>query len=255
MIVNHELADFLKSRRQRMTPTENLAAHRRRRVSGLRREEVAQRADISVEWYIKLEQGRAVLPSESTLLALAKALELTDVEQRHLRRLVSREDRLPHIIERVPVTLVQVIENLSGPAYITGKRWDILAWNGAAVRLFGFDVLPEGQRNILLFVIASPAAKELFGTTWEVEAKRMVSLFRAEYDVWAGDPSFEDLIAQCRAACPQFEDWWTSHDIGAPVSGTKHLHHPLEGHHRYAYSTFYSTDDPALKLALYSKQD
>jgi transcriptional regulator with XRE-family HTH domain len=219
----------------------------------LRREEVAQRAEISIEWYTKLEQGRVVLPSAGTLQALAKALELTDVEERHLRRLVNREDRPLHAIERVPDGVRRVIENLSGPAYVTGKRWDILAWNSAAARLFGFELLAADQRNILLFVMTNPASRTLFGATWAIEAKRMVSLFRADYDVWAGDPSFEQLIDQCQVGCPQFKDWWQSHDVGAPASGTKHLHHPVDGDHQYAYSTFHATDDPALKLALYSK--
>lgn len=255
MIVNQELAEFLKSRRQRLTPEEGLAAHRRRRVVGLRREEVAQRANISVEWYTKLEQGRVVLPSEDTLLALTKALELSDVEERHLHRLVGRADRPLHTIERVPDGLIRVIERLSDPAYITGRRWDILTWNGAAARLFGFDLLPVAQQNILLFVITNPASRKLFGTTWASEAKRIVSLFRAEYDIWAGDPSFAALIDQCHAGCPQFGDWWSSHDIGAPVSGTKYLWQSVEGRHRYAYSSFQANDDPALKLTLYSKQD
>jgi len=255
MMVNHELAEFLKSRRQRLAPEADIAAHRRRRVVGLRREEVAQRADISVEWYVKLEQGRVVLPSEATVLALSKALELSDVEERHLRRLVGREDRPAHIIERVPDGLVRVIERLADPAYLTGRRWDLLAWNNAASRLFGFDTLPAAQQNILLFVITNPLSKKLFGRTWASEAKRVVSMFRADYDIWAGDPSFIELIEKCHAGCGQFGDWWSSHDIGAPVSGIKYLCHSADGDHRYAYSSFQANDDPALKLALYSKQD
>lgn len=252
MVVNREFAEFLKSRRQRLRVPNGLAAHRRRRVSGLRREEVAQRANISVEWYTKLEQGRVVSPSEATLSALVEALELDDLEARHLRSLIKPHARSPFTQEVVPKALSDLIAHLTAPAYVTGKMWDLLDWNTAADELFLFSSLPDEQRNILLILI-NPAAKALFGETWNLEARRVVSLFRRDYSAWAGDPSFERLVDKCKAGCREFEGWWLSHDIGAPVSGTKSLHVPNIGRCTYAYSSFQSNDDPALKLALYTK--
>ena len=256
MKTNQELADFLRSRRARLQLDGGaLAVHRRRRTPGLRREEVAQRAGISVEWYVKLEQGRAVSPSDETIEALSRALELDAVEQAHLRSLVGKEKRPPFLREVAPASLRRLVESLPHPAYVTGRRWDILAWNDAAAELFGdFARMPVKDRNILLFMLTDPKARRLFGTGWTKEAKRIVSLFRAAHDHWAGDAAFHDLVERIRAECSEFSAWWQLHDIGAPVSGTKLLHHPVDGPVTFEYTTFQVNDDPRLKLAIYLKR-
>ncbi|MBV8398676.1 MAG: helix-turn-helix domain-containing protein [Acetobacteraceae bacterium] len=253
MAANRELADFLRSRRTRLRSNQlALAAHRRRRTPGLRREEIAQRAGISVEWYVKLEQGRAVSPSDETIDALGRALELNAVEQAHLRSLVGKAKSLPFARETVPASIRRLIESLAQPAYVTGQRWDILAWNAAAADLFGdFAQIPLRDRNILLFVLTDPSARHLFGAGWTMEAKRMVALFRAAHDLWAGDTAFGEMVERFRTGCPEFDAWWRSHDIGAPVSGTKRFHHPERGILRFEYATFQANDDPRLKLAIY----
>ncbi|MES0179055.1 helix-turn-helix transcriptional regulator [Mesorhizobium sp. M0025] len=252
-MANQELADFLRSRRSRLRPEGvALAAHRRRRTPGLRREDVAQRAGISVEWYVKLEQGRAVSPSDETLDALGRALELDAVEQAHLRSLVGKANSTPFAREVAPASIRRLVESLAQPAYVTGQRWDILAWNAAAAELFGdFARMPVKDRNILLFVLTDPKARRLFGTGWAKEAKRMVSLFRATHDLWAGDAAFAEMVERFRMGCPEFNDWWQTHDVGAPVSGTKLLHHPVRGPVQFEYATFQANDDPRLKLAIY----
>jgi transcriptional regulator with XRE-family HTH domain len=250
---NRPFGDFLRSRRARLSPDGSGSATRhRRRTPGLKREEVAQRAGISAEWYVKLEQGRAVSPSAETVEALGRALRLDGVELAHLRALAAAGGRQPFRRETVPDTLRHLVESLPGPAYLTGQRWDILAWNGASAALFGdFGQLEPENRNILHWMLTDASARSLFGITWPREAQRMVSLFRAAHDLWPGDVAFADLVNRLRAECPEFESWWAAHGIGAPISGTKQLHHPRLGTLIYDHASFQANDDPALKLALY----
>ena len=252
---NRPFGDFLRSRRARLQPDGLVAATRqRRRTPGLKREEVAQLAGISAEWYVKLEQGRAVSPSTETVEALGRALRLDGVEFAHLRMLAAAGGRQPFRREAVPDTLRHLVESLPEPAYLTGQRWDILAWNNAATALFGdFGQIKPEHRNILEWMFSNPAAQSLFGATWRREAKRMVSLFRATHDLWPGDAAFVALVARLRAASPDFSSWWAAHGVGAPVSGTKQLHHPALGIVNYDHASFQANDDPALKLALYAR--
>ena len=135
---NQPFGDFLRSRRVRLSPeVAGEPMMRRRRTPGLKREEVAQRAGISAEWYVKLEQGRTVSPSPETVEALGRALLLDPVEFAHLRSLAAAGGRKPFQREAVPDALRRLVASLPEPAYITGQRWDILAWNDATTALFG----------------------------------------------------------------------------------------------------------------------
>lgn len=249
----NELGDFLRARRESLRPDgAGLANGRRRRTPGLRREEVAERAGIGVDWYIRLEQGRAVTPSVTTVDALARALRLGKVEHAHLRALVRNPDRRAFVRETVPGTIRRLVESLNQPAYITGRRWDVLAWNQAADKLLAFSRLAEDDRNILVCMLINPATRSLFGDAWADEAKRMVAQFRATYDLWAGDPAFTDLVERLRHGSPAFAAWWEAHDIRGNVAGQKLLRHPKHGTMRFEYATFQANDDPALKLVIYT---
>ena len=248
-----ELADFLRSRRERLTPKAvGLPAGTRRRTAGLRREEVAQLAGIGVDWYIRLEQGRSVSPSVTTVDALARALRLDTVEHGHLRALTRGADRRAFARETVPANLLRLLETLPNPAYVTGRRWDVLAWNTAAAEILAFDRLAEADRNVLISMMTSPASRRLFGDGWADEARRMIAQFRATHDLWAADPAFIDLLERLRSGCPEFAGWWEAHDVREPLSGAKRLHHPKKGLLDFEYATFQSNDDPALKLAIYT---
>jgi transcriptional regulator with XRE-family HTH domain len=248
-----ELGNFLRARREKLSPTLfGLGERRRRRTPGLRREEVAELAGIGVDWYIRLEQGRSVTPSITTIDALARALRLNKTEHKHLRALAQRGDRRPFAPEIVPATLRRLIDSLNQPAYITGRRLDILAWNDAADDIFAFSKLPAQDRNSLLNMIINPATRRLLGPAWEDQAKRMVAQFRAAHDLWAGDPAFQEILTKLRAGSSEFENWWNSHEIRDAPSGEKILRHPKKGHLRFAYASFQSNDDPALKLAIYT---
>ncbi len=249
-----ELGDFLRSRREKLKPEAmGLSSGRRRRTPGLRREEVAELADISVDWYIRLEQGRSVKPSITTVDALVRALRLSKAEQAHLRALVQSAGHPAFSRESVPHALRHLVDSLEQPAYVTGRRWDILAWNAAASEVFtDFSSVAEEDRNILTYMLTDPDARRLFGAAWDDEAKRMVAQFRTTHDLWAGDPAFLDLLARLRQGSPEFDGLWEAHDIRNVTAGQKLLSHPQKGFLRFAYTSFQTNDDPVLKLTIYT---
>ena len=251
--VSEQLSAFLRSRRERLRPEDvSLPETRRRRTPGLRREEVASLAGISAEWYVKLEQGRAVAPSATTVDALARALRLTDAERWHLAALARGDGGGHWSHEVVPDTVRCLVESLAMPAYVTGLRWDMLVWNAPATELLGdLEALPIEDRNILSFVLTDARGRVLFGEGWADEARRMVALFRPVYDRHSDDPAFARLVEHLRAGCQECEGWRTTHDVDTPVSGTKRLLHPVLGQVDYRYSTFQANDDPRLKLVVY----
>jgi transcriptional regulator with XRE-family HTH domain len=255
--VRSGLGDFLRSRRERLTPdVVGLPVGRRRRTPGLRREEVAELADIGVDWYVRLEQGRAVSPSTATIDALADALRLDDTERVHLRALARNPARDAFVRESVPDVLRNLVDSLSQPAYLTGRRWDLLAWNSAAAELFGdFDRVAEEDRNILVYVLLDPDARRLFGDGWVEQARHVVAQFHAAHDLWAADPAFTELSARLREGCPEFETWWGQHDVLGAGAGHKTMHHRTRGALRFGYATFQVNETPALRLTIYTPVD
>ena len=248
-----EFGDFLRSRRERLSPKAvGIPSGRRRRTAGLRREEVAELAGIGVDWYIRLEQGRTVSPSVTTIDALARALRLSKAEHAHLRALARDADRRAFRRESVPEALRRLVESLNQPAYITGRRWDVLAWNAVADDIFAFSQIAEADRNSLIRVLTNPDTRRLFGAGWADEAKRMVAQFRATHDLWAGDPAFLELLERLRQGCPEFTGWWEAHDIKSVVGGRKVIDHPQRGVLRFEHASFQANDDPALKLVIYT---
>ncbi|MFT3723901.1 MAG: helix-turn-helix transcriptional regulator [Hyphomonadaceae bacterium] len=248
-----ELADFLRARRERLSPKSvGLPDSRRRRTPGLRREEVAELAGIGVDWYVRLEQGRKVRPSSTTVDALARALRLNKAEHLHLKALAGANSVGAFVRESVPQTVKQVVDGFRHPAYVTGRRFDVLAWNKAADEIFAFSQLAEEDRNTFLSILTRPASRKLFGAGWHEEAQRVVALFRANFDLHAGDPAFLELIRRVRLNCPEFASWWRRHEVRTPSAGRKLLKHPKRGLLSYEYATFQANDDPALKLAVYT---
>jgi transcriptional regulator with XRE-family HTH domain len=252
-----ELGDFLRSRREKLDPVSlKLPSARRRRTPGLRREEVAALAGIGVDWYIRLEQGRSVRPSPATVSALGRALQLNKAEQAHLvaltRKPESGSQRWIFHPEVVPTTLRRVVENQNAPAYLTGRRWDVLAWSPAADRIFGFSRIPPTERNVLLGMLTRAEMRELFGQSWAQEAQRMVSEFRAVFDLWATDPSFIGLVEQLQQSSPEFSAWWRTHDVSRVASGRKSML-LQQGHRSFEYTSFQSNDDQGLKLVIYAE--
>jgi transcriptional regulator with XRE-family HTH domain len=247
-----EFGDFLRSRRESLSPKAIGVASARRRTAGLRREEVAELAGIGVDWYIRLEQGRTVNPSATTIDALARALRLSRAEHAHLKALARDGDRRAFVIETVPDSIERLLQSLTQPAYVTGRRWDLLAWNEVADAVFGFSRLREDDRNILLCMLTNRQTRKLFGDSWADEAKRMVAQFRATHDVWAGDPAFVALLDRLAQGSSEFRRWWKAHEVRNTASGRKSLHHPDKGLLQFEYASFQANDDPALKLVIYT---
>ena len=249
------LGDFLRSRREKLAPkTVGLSGDRRRRTAGLRRQEVAELAGIGVDWYIRLEQGRAISPSATTIDALARALRLSKTEHTHLRALAQSPYRPAFARETVPDALRRLVASLDRPAYVTGRRWDVLAWNAAAAELFPqFRQSIEDDRNILIYMFLQPEARRVFGAGWGGEAKRMIGQFRATHDFWAGDPAFVDLLDRLQSGSSEFGSWWEEHDVRVGGAGRKTLNHPTRGSLQFEYTTFQDNDEPALKLAIYTQ--
>ena len=249
----NELGDFLRSRRAKLSPEALGVRKERRRTPGLRREEIAERAGIGVDWYIRLEQGRTVTPSSATVEALAKALCLSEAEHLHLRALVKNPYRPAFSRETVPEPMRRMVASLNHPAYVSGRRWDILAWNDAAADLFtDLGRASQEDRNVLLYMFTSPAMKSLFGASWAAEAKRVLALFRTNYDFWAGDQAFVELRERLRRESAEFERWWETHDVGNSTGVQKLLHHPVRGLLRFDTASFQANDDSALKLVIYT---
>ena len=243
------LGDFLRSRRERLDPAALGLPEARRRTPGLRREEVAARAGIGTDWYLRLEQGRSTTPSAATVEALGRALQLTAAELAHLRALTRVDRPPPFATEEVPPTMTGVVASLRDPAYVTGRRLDVLAWNRPADRLLGLSRLAETDRNILVLMFLEPTTRRLFGSGWEGEARRVLAAFRTTHDLLADDPAFVSLLPRLQAS-PEFARWWKAHDIRAPRSGIKVLHDPKLGARAFEHSSYQSNDDPSLRLVV-----
>jgi transcriptional regulator with XRE-family HTH domain len=252
-----ELADFLRNKRAAIQPEEvGLPGGGRRRTPGLRREEVAQLSGVGTTWYTWLEQGREVRASLSVLEALADALALTPAERSHLILLGRGEEavteRAPR--EEVPPTLVRLIENIgASPAYISGRRWDLLAWNRAMTVVFGDPAeLPEGRRNSIWAIFNDPRRRKLLGSHWEEGARNAVARFRADSARLIGDPDFEELIEALKESSPEFRRWWKRHEVARSGMGRKVMRHPTAGKLVFEHAVFRLEETPEQRLILYT---
>src|SRR6266700_2234114 len=236
------LADFLRKRRASLSPGEvGLPPGLRRRTPGLRREEVAQLANIGTSWYIWLEQGRDVHPSAQVLESLAQALRLTLNERRHLF-LLAGQPLPPHAIpsqESASPTLQRVLDDLNpNPAYIMGRRWDYLAWNKAADGLFSIsEATSPYARNLLWRVFTNPTMRQR--PNWERLASGTLAEFRAVSARYSGDRWFEELIEDLKEASPEFCRWWPHHDAPGSLDGHKTMEHPRLGHLEFEPTTLH----------------
>jgi transcriptional regulator with XRE-family HTH domain len=251
-----EFAAFLRSRRQRLAPGDvGLTDGFRRRTPGLRREEVALLAGVGTTWYTWLEQGRDVSPSTEVLSALAKALKLDAAERRHLFALCGRPP--PQVRasgpESVPAPLVRMLDSMAAqPAYVLGRRWDLLAWNDASVTVFGDYARLDGDaRNIMHFVFANARHRRLL-VDWEDVARAVLATFRADSARYAGDPDFDRLISTLSAASAEFRAWWPKHEVLRSLAGHKRIDHPRAGRMVFEHTTLALSDQSDMKLVVYT---
>ncbi len=251
-----ELGDFLRTRRERLLPGQvELPAGGRRRTPGLRRAEVAQLAGVSVDWYTWLEQGRPITVSREVLESLVQALHLSSNEREHLFFLAHQqpppEREAPH--ETVSVTVQHFLDHLgTSPAYVTGRRWDILAWNEAANAVFGdFGQITTRERNVVWRMFLSPAYREVLDD-WEGHARHVLAQFRATYDRFLGDPWMKELLDELMMGSPEFRAWWPEHEVLHIQEGLKLLKHPRLGCLVFEHLTFQLYDAPDLKVTVYT---
>ncbi len=249
------LADFLRQRRARLTPTDvGLPAGMRRRTPGLRREEVAQLANMGTSWYIWLEQGRDVHPSAQVLESLAQALKLTANERRHLFLLADQP--LPSAVsssqESITSALQQVLDDLDPtPAYIMGQRYDYLAWNKAADCLFTLsETSSPYERNLIWRLFTSPKMRQM--PNWEHIARATLAEFRAASAHSPDDNWFEELIEDLRQVSPEFCRWWPHHDVRNTLDGHKVIEHPMLGHLEFEHLNLQVINNPDIRIMIYS---
>ncbi len=239
MDIPAELGDFLRTRRARLQPEDvGLVAYgARRRVPGLRREELAQLAGVSVAYYTRLEQGQSGNASDGVLDALARALRLSPDEHAHLRNLArpGRAVRLP--AGRAPSAgagVRQLVAAMAVPALVIDARYDVLAWNAQAHALLaghldaGGPDRPEERPNTQRLLFLDPHARELY-PRWEEEARRAVSSLRLSAGEHPQDRRLAELIGELSMGSAEFSALWARHPVRGCASGVKEFHHPLVG--------------------------
>ncbi|MFF5548399.1 helix-turn-helix domain-containing protein [Streptomyces olivaceoviridis] len=252
-----ELSEFLRSRRARLKPEDvGLAAFgRHRRVPGLRREELAQLAGVSVAYYTRLEQGNGRNVSAEVLGSIARALRLTDAEHAHLTHLAkpkAHKKKPAARQQQVRGALRQLLDTMEGvPAYVVGRRSEILAWNRMAVALFGdWGELPLGERNWARLVFLRPAYRELF-VDWEQKAIDIVCALRMDAGCDPDDARLSVLVGELSVKSEEFRRLWATHDVKEKSHGVKQLHHPLVGDLALNFESFRLTDGSEQSLVTY----
>lgn len=249
------LGAFLKDRRAKLDPAALGFPTARRRTPGLRREEVAQRANISATWYTWLEQGRGGAPSADVLGRIAQALMLTDVEREHLFLLAL--GRPPEVRyqpdEGVTPRLQRVLDAFTqGPAFVKTAMWDVVAWNRAStVVLTDYGKLPPEKRNILRLIFQEKRVRDA-QFDWEGVARFVVAAFRADIARVGMATKVEGFIDELRTTSPEFDVIWRSNDVRAYGEGFKRLRHEVLGPMSFEYSSFVVDGRPDLSLVLYN---
>ncbi|MER6346707.1 helix-turn-helix domain-containing protein [Streptomyces sp. NPDC001595] len=252
-----ELSEFLRTRRARLKPEDvglpDFGRHRR--VPGLRREELAQLAGVSVAYYTRLEQGNGRNVSAEVLDAIARALRLNDAEHAHLTHLAKPRQHKRRPAARTPQVrsaVRQLLDSMEGvPAYVVGRRSDVLAWNRMAAALFGdWSRLPDRERNWARMVFLNPEYRDLF-VHWEQKASDVVGYLRMDAGCHPDDPRLSALVGELSVKSEDFRRLWARHDVKEKAYGAKLLRHPLVGELALSFETFRMVDDGEQSLVTY----
>jgi len=244
------LGAFLRARREALHPADvGLVDHGRRRTPGLRREEVAALAGVSIDYLIRLEQGRDVNPSVSVLVALASALRLGDEERTHLAKLAAiahSRDLCPEatpLADAVSPGVRHLLDDLvSTPAFVVGPIGDVVAWNEAWARVVvAFGMLDVVPANLARYVFTDPRARQVYAD-WDTAADEQVARLRAAEPRWGAEPAFVVLRDELLEA-DEFPSRWSTHPVAEKRRGEKQLVHPDVGELRVAYEVLLLADD------------
>jgi transcriptional regulator with XRE-family HTH domain len=249
------LGTYLKDRRAKLDPAAFGFAAKRRRTPGLRREEVAQRANISPTWYTWLEQGRGGAPSASVLDRIAGALMLTDMEREHVFLLgLGRPPEARYRKDQgVTPRLQRVLDALEPcPALIRTAIWNVVAWNRAAtVMLTDYGALPPEQRNILRFVFLDPKMRAA-QYDWDSVARFVVGAFRVDAARAGAAEEVEPLVDELCRLSPEFKTMWQDNDVRTHGEVVKHIRHAVLGPLAFEYSAFAVDGRPDLSMVIYN---
>lgn len=249
------LGTYLRDRRAKLDPVALGFPLTRRRTPGLRREEVAQRANVSATWYTWLEQGRGGAPSADVLDRIARALMLTDIEREHL--FLIGLGRPPEVhyqaAEGVTPRLQRVLDSLElSPAIVKTSTWDIVAWNRAAAAVLAdYAKLPPPQRNILRLVFCDAHVRAA-QPDWESVARFTVAAFRADAARAGAAKNVEALVDELCRLSPEFAALWRDNDVRSYGEGSKHLRHPKAGLIALEYSSFAVDGRPDLGMVVFN---
>ncbi|GAA1250840.1 helix-turn-helix transcriptional regulator [Streptomyces javensis] len=260
-----EAREFLTSRRAKITPEQaGLPAGSRRRVPGLRRSEVAALADMSVEYYAKLERGSLAGASPAVLEAVARALQLDDAERAHLLHLAQAADGSDALTRPRRRTTRQWTLHRSlqwtldaitaGPAVVSNGRMDILAANPLA-RAFYTDLFAnaDNQRNLARFNFLDPASRRFY-PDWELFGDMAVAILRREAGRDAHDKDLQDLVGELSTRSESFRTRWGAHDVRRHGTGTKRFRHPAVGDLTLAYEVLDLAAEPGLSMTIYTAE-
>ncbi|WP_413098667.1 helix-turn-helix transcriptional regulator [Streptomyces sp. Inha503] len=260
-----EAREFLTSRRAKITPEQvGLPAGSRRRVPGLRRSEVAALADMSVEYYAKLERGSLAGASPAVLEAVARALQLDDAERAHLLHLAQAADGSDALTRPRRRTARQWTLHRSlqwtldaitaGPAVVSNGRMDILAANPLA-RAFYTDLFAnaDNQRNLARFNFLDPASRRFY-PDWELFGDMAVAILRREAGRDAHDKDLQDLVGELSTRSEDFRTRWGAHDVRRHGTGTKRFRHPAVGDLTLAYEALDLAAEPGLRMTIYTAE-
>ncbi|GAA3543478.1 helix-turn-helix transcriptional regulator [Kribbella ginsengisoli] len=249
-----ELGEFLKARRAELSPAavglpETGSA---RRVPGLRREEVAQLAVMSVDYYTRLEQGR-LQASASILAVLARALRLDEDQQAYMYRLAGKSPakRRRQRAQRVTPSMRRLLDQLrEAPAMVLGRRLDILAWNDGATALYtDFSRYDDAERNYVRLLFVDPVMRELHAD-WESAARTAAATLRMEAARYPDDPKLASLVGELSVRDADFRTWWATHQVTSTGNATKHYRHALVGELFLDCDTWVSPEDPDQRILI-----
>lgn len=252
-----ELATFLRTRRERLSPHEvGLPSGGRRRTPGLRREEVAALSGVGLTWYTWLEQGRDIGVSTAFLDNLSRVLKLDASERRHLFLLA--HERPPTDPGKtwcvVPPLIHRLMDDIpQHPAYVLNLRWDVLAYNERANHLFNFEQHPPERRNLLWILFTDPALRKVF-SYWDNEAPQILSSFRRDYAQASQETDIRELVDELKKVSPDFNKWWKQHDVHAPCNGTRALQ-INDKTVTFEHSSLIIDADRHLRLVIYAQSE
>lgn len=254
--MGHEIGEFLRTRRARIQPADaGLPDTGRRRVPGLRREELAQLAGVSVDYYVRLEQGRTPSVSDAVLDAIARVLLLDATEREHLRRLARASLARPPAngrrqrVRPGPQRLLDLMVDI--PAFVLGRRMDILAWNRLADVLHGFAGRPAEQLNVARLTFLEPVAVDFY-PEWDAVAQETVAYLRLDAGRHPDDPRLAALIADLSLGNETFRRLWNQHPVREKTHGDKRINHPVAGALEFRYETLALPGDPDQLIVAYT---